>query len=197
MMIKSDIDKALEPLLKVFNELNISFYICGSLASSAFGISRTTQDIEMVSNISKDSVNILFERLKKDYFIDSEMILTAIDTQASFNLIHLETMLKIDIFIHKDEIYHQTAFNRIQKNRLEQNDNSIQLFISSPEDVIISKLIRYKAGNEISERQWLDILGVIKVQKEKLDKEYLRHWSGELGVYQLLTKAFTDCDLKI
>lgn len=195
MSLKSDFDKALEPLLKIFSELDISYYICGSLASSAFGISRTTQDIDMVSNINMSLVEILFESLKKDYFIDSEMIREAIDTHSSFNLIHLETMLKIDIFIQKDEIYHRTALNRIQKNKLEQNENSIQVFISSPEDIILSKLVWFKAGNEISERQWLDIIGVIKVQQKNLDLEYLTHWANELNVEKLLKKAFSECEL--
>ena len=194
MKTKSEIDRALEPLIKIINEFGITYYICGSLASSAYGISRTTQDIDMVSNISKDFVNILFEKLKEEYFIDKDMIHEAIMSRTSFNIIHLETMFKIDIFIHTDEIYYKTAFSRIQKSRLEENENSIQVFISSPEDVILSKLVWFKAGNEISERQWLDILGVLKVQINNLDTGYLKHWAKELNVYKLLEKAFEECD---
>lgn len=195
--MKSDIDMALEPLIKIFKELSISYYICGSVASSAFGISRTTQDIDIVSNIKIESVDTIFEILKKEYFIDKEMILDAINTKTSFNLIHLETMLKLDIFILKNENYHLMTLSRAIEDRLEQNEDSLRIFLSTPEDIILSKLIWYKMGDEISERQWLDIRGVIKIQSKNLDLEYLMQWAKELKVFSLLTKAFSECDIQI
>jgi len=197
MMEKSEIELALEPVIKAFDEMGISYYLCGSLASSAYGLSRTTQDIDLVSDISIEHVNSLVEKLKEKYFIDSEMLRDAIKSETSFNLIHLDTMFKIDIFILKEDPYSKESFNRIQEDSLDQGKNSLKIFISSPEDVILSKLIWFKLGNEISERQWLDVLGVIKIQGDNLDKEYLIQWAKQKDIYDLLRKAFKECDYQI
>lgn len=196
-MEKSEIELALEPIINVFDEMGISYYLCGSLASSAYGLSRTTQDIDLVSDISMGHVNSFVEKLKEKYFIDAEMIRDAIKSETSFNLIHLDTMFKIDIFILKVDPYSKTSFNRIQEDSLDQGKDSLKIFISSPEDVILSKLIWFKLGSEISERQWLDILGVIKIQGDNLDKEYLIQWSKQRDIYDLLRKAFKECDYQI
>ena len=196
-MEKSEIELALEPIINVFDEMGISYYLCGSLASSAYGLSRTTQDIDLVSDISMGHVNSFVEKLKEKYFIDAEMIRDAIKSETSFNLIHLDTMFKIDIFILKVDSYSKTSFNRIQEDSLDQGKDSLKIFISSPEDVILSKLIWFKLGSEISERQWLDILGVIKIQGDNLDKEYLIQWSKQRDIYDLLRKAFKECDYQI
>ena len=125
------------------------------------------------------------------------MIRDAIKSETSFNLIHLDTMFKIDVFILKEDPYSKASFNRIQEDSLDQGKDSLKIFISSPEDVILSKLIWFKLGSEISERQWLDILGVIKIQGDNLDKEYLIQWSKQRDIYDLLRKAFKECDYQI
>ncbi len=86
------------------------------------------------------------------------MIVDALKTKRSFNILHLETMLKIDVFILKDQPYHLKAFERKIKDKLEEDPAAINVFICSPEDIILNKLEWYKLGGEISEHQWLDIL---------------------------------------
>lgn len=195
-MNMSEISLTIEPLISAFEEIGIPYYICGSIASSAYGISRATQDIDFVSDISKESVEILVEKLKDKYFIDADMIKDAIDSQSSFNLIHLKTMMKVDVFILKNNLFHRKTIQRKIKDNLDENEDSIEIFLCSPEDVILSKLIWYVSGNEISERQWLDIIGVIKVQQKNLDLEYLNHWATELNIERLLQKAFLECDFQ-
>jgi hypothetical protein len=124
------------------------------------------------------------------------MIAEAIRTNSSFNLIHLETMIKIDVFIHKDEPYSLEALQRIRKDTLEDTAN-LEFYFSSPEDIIISKLQWYKIGDLVSERQWLDVIGVIKVQGDSLDKKYLKGWSKKLGLSSLLKEAFDAADVKL
>jgi len=113
-MIKNEIISAIEPLIKAFDELGISYYIGGSIASSAYGKARATMDVDMVLNLQTFHVKFLSEKLNKIYYLDEEMILDAIKTGSSFNLIHLETMLKIDAFILKVQPYQQTAFERVK-----------------------------------------------------------------------------------
>ena len=191
-MKKSEIQEALKPIVKIFEELGISYYIGGSVASSVYGIARATMDIDLVSNLNQTHINLLVQKLKHLYFIDENMILDAIKTNSSFNIIYLETMMKIDIFILRGKKYYKKAFERRRKDFISDEPDSIQVYLCSAEDTILNKLEWYKSGGCISERQWKDILGVIKVQGDLLDKEYLTNWSKELGVSELLEKAMLE-----
>ena len=108
-MNKSDIATILEPVVKTFEELGVLYYVGGSVASSAYGIARATLDVDLVSNLQSHQVNLLVEKLKPAYFIDSKMILDAIKTRSSFNIIHLDSMMKIDVFILIDKPYPQKS----------------------------------------------------------------------------------------
>lgn len=196
-MKKSEIITALEPVIKAFEEFEISYYIGGSVASSAFGTPRTTLDVDLISALSPFHIEPLVNRLNKEYFIDAEMIMDALKTKTSFNIIHFQTMLKIDVFILKDQLYQQTAFKRKIKDKLGEETDSIKVFLCSPEDLILNKLEWYRAGGETSERQWLDVQGIIKVQQNSLDKEYLKKWAKEINVFDLLEKSFFECNIEL
>jgi len=186
-----DILVALKPVINIFEKLSIPYYIGGSIASSIYGIARATMDIDIVAKIEIHHIPGLKQHLKNDYYIDEDMIMEAIRNKSSFNLIHLETVLKIDVFIYKDESYQRHALQRKLKDTLEDNSDT-SFFFSSPEDIIINKLIWYKMGGEVSDRQWLDVIGVIKVQGDSLDKNYLTDWSQKLQILKLLNKAFNE-----
>ena len=78
----------------------------------------------------------------------------------------------------------------------EDDDMKTSMYFSSPEDVIISKIQWYELGGRVSERQWLDIIGVIKVQENALEKEYLRAWAQQLGIAELLKCAYHDAGIE-
>ena len=124
------------------------------------------------------------------------MILDAIKRKSSFNIIHLETMFKIDIFLKKGSLYDEEAFKRKRKENLDEESKDAEFFISSSEDIILNKLGWFRMGGEIAERQWNDILGVIKVQSKLLDKKYRFKWAGELGIKDLLEKVFNEAQEK-
>ena len=196
-MNKNEIVDALEPLIKAFDDLGILYYIGGSVASSAYGISRTTLDVDMVLSLLPDHIPLLVRKLKSSYYIDPDMITDAIQKHSSFNLLHLATMLKIDVFILQDKPYPQKAFERKIQDKLDDSPEALSIYLCTPEDVILNKLEWYKAGGEVSERQWSDIIGVIKVQGDSLDKEYLKFWSKELEVFYLLEEAFIETGIKL
>ena len=100
-----DIFLALQPVLKAFENLSIPYYIGGSVASSIYGMARATMDVDIVADLRISHINRLKQILEIEYYIDNEMIADAIRSASSFNLIHLETMIKIDVFLHKDEPY--------------------------------------------------------------------------------------------
>ena len=191
-MKKPDILAALDPVVKAFEKIGVSYYLGGSVASSAYGIARATLDVDLVADLSAQHVNPLTEMLKADYYIDKEMILDAIKRRSSFNIIHLETMLKVDIFIIKDRPYDGVAFQRKRKDTLDEEQGAAEFYFASPEDIILNKLEWFQMGGKVSERQWHDVLGIMKVQSELMDKEYLRHWAKKLGISDLLEQAFRD-----
>jgi hypothetical protein len=196
-MNKNEIISAIEPIINAFDELRIPYYIGGSIASSAYGTARSTLDVDLVINLLPAHIKPLTEKLKNEYYVDVEMIEDAIKTKSSFNLLHLQTMLKIDVFILKDHAYSYKEFERKVKDKLEDDEKAINIYLCSAEDIILNKLEWYKLGGEISERQWSDILGVIKVQSENLDKEYLINWAKQLEVFDLLVKSFDKCNIKL
>jgi len=102
----------------------------------------------------------------------------------------------MDVDIIADS-YHKSAIARRLKDRLVEDDQNSAFFLCSPEDVILSKLRWYEAGGRPSERQWLDVLGVIKVQSDSLNREYLVKWSNTLGVFDLLGQAFCESGVKL
>ena len=181
-------------VVKVFEKLGIAYYIGGSLASSAYGIARATLDVDIIADIKSEQVSDIFDSLNEEFYIDIEMIQDAIQHQSSFNLIHLETMFKIDVFILKNRQFDRQAFlRRVQKTVAE--DTSQQLFFATPEDIILNKLEWYKIGEEVSDRQWNDIIGVLKVQGSGLDMVYLKKWAKELSVSILLKKAVDEAGI--
>jgi hypothetical protein len=191
-----DIFLALQPVLKAFENLSIPYYIGGSVASSIYGMARATMDVDIVADLKISHINRLKQILENEYYIDNEMIADAIRSASSFNLIHLETMIKIDVFLHKEDPYAEMALQRKRKDTLEELDK-VEFYFSSPEDIIVAKVQWYKIGGFVSERQWLDVIGVIKVQGDLLDKKYLKRWSQKLGLAALMQKAFDEAGVKL
>lgn len=192
-MKKPDIIIALDMVVDCFEKLSIAYYIGGSVASSAYGIARATMDVDVVADIKIHQVDRLVETLEKDYYINAETVRDAIHRSASFNLIHLDTMIKIDVFIVQNRPYDSKAMARRQYNTLDEK-SSRRFYLSSPEDIILGKLQWYHAGGRVSQQQWKDILGVLKVQTGKLDVEYLKVWASKLNLSDLLNLSFEDAD---
>ncbi len=190
-MIDKDILELIKPIIDCFVDLNISYYVGGSIASSAYGFPRTTVDADFGTEITHKHVPELVKRLEKDYFIQESAIRDAIKNQNSFNIIHLETMFKIDVFVSKRRRFDHEANSRKRKEFLDES-KQFAFYLSSPEDTILYKLEWYKIGGCVSERQWNDLVGVLKVQKHKLEKDYLLNWAKELEISDLLEKAFIE-----
>jgi hypothetical protein len=178
-------------VVKVLEKLGIEYFIGGSLASSAFGIARATLDADIIAGVKPEHVSPISELLQEEFYADAQMISDAIKQSSSFNLIHFATMFKVDVFVLQETPFEmQVLARRIKKPVTE--DAAIQLFFATPEDIILSKLVWFKKGGSVSDRQWGDILGIMKVQGEKLDKAYIMHWAKNLEVDRLLAKAFNE-----
>lgn len=154
-------------------------------------------DVAIIADIKIENISFLKQIFENEYYIDENMIKDSIRSFSSFNLIHLETMIKIDVFIHKHQSYQEESLHRKQKDTLEDSENASEFYFSSPEDTILNKLQWYEMGNRISEQQWLDVIGVIKVQQKNLDDGYLLKWGKDLGLLDLLTTAFQEAGLEL
>ena len=194
-MCKPDIILTIEPLIDVFRDLKIPYCISGSVASSAKGIPRTTIDVDIVTIIPPGLVSALEKKLANTYYISKEAVIDAIKNQSSFNLIHLETLIKVDVYMMKTNAYDIVAFSRKSTDSINNEHPEEQFYMASSEDIILSKLNWYKMGFEVSERQWDDIIGVLKIQKDSLDFDYLQKWAANLKITDLLTKAYQQTDI--
>lgn len=125
--------------------------------------------------------------------MDAEAARHAVRRRASFNILH-ETMLKVDLFVLGD-----SAFDREQLRRrvpIAVSPGSEQLVcVSSPEDLVLRKLAWYRAGGGASDRQWRDVLGVLKVQRGRTDLAYLRRWGEALGLGDLVGRALSEAEV--
>lgn len=186
----NETEQAIEKLASVFNQLAIPYRIVGSVASSAQGMVRATLDINMVVAVETKHILLLASGLGDDYYLDEEMMREAIERGSSFNLVHKDTFIKVDIFILGKRPYDVASFER---ERLEKLDN-LTLSFKTPEDVILGKLEWFVQTDKTSDRQWRDIVGLIKVQGNGLDVDYMRRWATELGVLELLEQSLRDAE---
>ena len=182
------------PVVALFDSFQVPYFIGGSLASSAHGVSRSTLDVDLVADLNLDHVEPLVSALQQDYYIDAGMITEAISRKSCFNVIHLASVLKIDVFAVKDRQYDRQSLTRAERIPLTRQPGAAEFLVASPEDIILNKLEWFRIGDEISERQWNDVLGVMRLQREALDKSYLQRWATEIGVKDLLDKAWHQAD---
>ena len=183
--------QALAPVIATLDKLSITYYVGGSVASSVYGVARTTLDADLVALLRDEHVGALVEELRAGYYVSAPMIRSAIKSHSRFNVIHLATMFKVDVFTVKSRPFDQSALQRIRKDTL-GSEEPLEVFVASAEDVLLNKLEWYRIGEEISERQWTDVLGVLRVQRNVLDYEYLRRWATDLEVLDLLERACTE-----
>jgi len=169
----------------VLETLGIPYLIGGSLASTLYGMVRTTQDSDIVAEMKPEHLQPFVSALQDEFYLDEEMIAESIQRHSSFNIIHRETMFKVDVFIPSPSPFLQSQLIRAQMQTF-LFDTEVSAKFASPEDVILAKLEWYRLGGEVSERQWRDVLGVLKTRAGELDLEYLRKWANELKIIDLL-----------
>jgi hypothetical protein len=180
---------ALKRILEAFDRLEIPYTVVGSVASSVYGIPRTTMDVDLVADLRADQIDPLAAELQADFYVDPQLMKDAFEQGRAFNVIHLGSSYKIDIFPLGRDAYSQEAFGR---RRLAETKAAggepIECALATAEDTILSKLRWYRAGGEISETQWNDLHGIFLVSGAGLDRDYLRLWAPRLGVADLLDR---------
>lgn len=175
----------------VLERLGVEYLVGGSLATSLHGIPRATLDVDIVADLRITHLNGFVAALKDSFFVDADMVRDAVRRRASFNILHLATMFKVDVFVADEDDLLAAELARRQRVRVLE-DPPADVFVATPEDMVLQKLIWYRAGGGVSDRQWGDVIGVIKTQGAKLDLAYLRLWAPRKGVADLLDRALTE-----
>lgn len=190
-------DDILEVTLRVAeicDRLELPYVIGGSLASSLHGIPRSTLDVDVVVRLTQEDVAPLIAAFGADFYLDEAAIRDAVARGTSFNLISLASYLKADVFVAKDDEVSRLQLARAQRYPL--GDPPRTLAVASAEDVVAQKLHWFALGDRVSERQWSDALGVLKVAGPRLDLVYLRRVSRLIGVEDVLRDALAEAGLE-
>ncbi|PIV26974.1 MAG: hypothetical protein COS37_03635 [Anaerolineae bacterium CG03_land_8_20_14_0_80_58_20] len=191
MTMQGEATRIILLVTQALEQIGISYAVGGSLASSIHGVMRSTLDADIVADMKLEHIKPLVAALSKEFYADDEMIKDAIEHHSSFNLIHYETAFKVDIFTRKLRAFDQMQLER-RRTSVIATDPEYSVYVVSPEDIILSKLEWYRMGGEVSDRQWRDILGVLKTRAGELEMDYLRKWANELKVADLLEHALKE-----
>ncbi len=171
--------------VEILDVLNIPYMVTGSFAVNFYGIPRTTHDIDLVVQIRSADATRLAQSFSADFYAEPEFMRQAIDQQFMFNVIDPSSGLKIDFWILKREPYDAERFRR----RRQQMVFGHAVWMPSPEDVILSKLLWYKEAQ--TDKHLNDARGVWDMQKESLDRDYLRAWAMRLSILTFLEQLET------
>jgi len=174
-----------------FARLGIAYALGGSWASSFYGEPRATRDADVTVEPFPGREAALVAGFGPDYYISLEAVKEAVRERRTFNIINTIAGFKVDAFVRDDAAFRRSIMAR-RAPITAPTDPWHPLVMVSPEDTILLKLEWYRLGGEASERQWLDILGVLRVQAGRLDEAYLDRWAAELGVADLLGDARRD-----
>jgi hypothetical protein len=186
-----DLVAALSPVSAALNKLGIRHYVGGSVASSFHGASRSTMDVDVVAEMTDSAVSGFLQCFGADFYVSEAAIRDAIRRKSCFNLIHLPTSFKVDVFVSRQRPFDVTAMNRATVERL-GDSQMLEIRMATAEDAIISKLEWYRKTNETSERQWDDVTRLLKLLGDAVDTEYLNESAESVGVQDLLERLLSE-----
>lgn len=172
----------------ILESLGLRYSIGGSLASSFSGEPRSTLDVDIVVEMTDADVDRLAPLLKDEFYSDEQALRRAVRDRSTANLIEHRSSIKIDLFVAGGTILDEQLLQRRLAVRL--GDPPVTLYIHTPEDTLLQKLRWFRLGGEVSDRQWRDVISIIRVQGQRLDRRYLKNGAARLGVEDLLTRAF-------
>jgi len=187
----TDPGHALGSLAAALDAQAIPYMIGGSMASGIFGVYRSSLAVDLVADIRLSQVAGLAQKLSGEFYADADMMRDTITAARSFNPIHFASSYKFDIFPLSADSFQRGQFARRQVKEIVLGSAKLALPVATAEDTLLMKLVWYRAGGEVSERQWNDVRGILAVQRERLDRSYLHQWAAHLKVADLLDAVET------
>jgi len=167
-----------------------AYFVGGSLASSLQGEPRATNDIDLVIDVPAARISDLVDALGDDFEVDVDMLRDALLNARSCNIFYLPTVVKLDLFAVGRSPFDASEFGR--RSRVLVRPPEGTLVVKSPEDTVLRKLLWYVGGGSISERQWRDVVEVLRVSGPAMDRSYLESWADRLHLRELLGRAIGE-----
>ncbi|HUG27691.1 MAG TPA: hypothetical protein VMK53_05275 [Gemmatimonadales bacterium] len=180
-----DLTQVVTTVTGVLETHRVPYFITGSLASSAHAEFRATNDLDIVADFTTANLRDLMQAFDAEFYADAEQAAACVQQGHSFNLIHRRSYLKVDFFPAV------SAFNRKAIERAEVvvlGAGGPALRVATREDILLAKLQWYRLGDESSEQQRRDIVGIVSLNRDRLDRAYLGRWARELKVEDLLDR---------
>jgi len=184
-----DVLDALAEVAAAFTALGVRWYVGGSVASAARGVARASLDVDVVADLRPEHAAPLATKLRQTCYLSEDAVHDAIRRRGSFNVVYLPTALKIDVFLPQDRAFDRAALERAVPVPLDPDGIGPAYPVASSEDVVLAKLEWFRAGGEVSERQWGDLLGVLRISGTSVDRRYLERMAASLGLSALLDRA--------
>jgi hypothetical protein len=179
----------------ILERLDIPYYIGGSLASSLLGESRYSEDLDLIITMTSHQEATLLQALAECFYVSETVIHEALQGRSlSFNIISLNSGEKIDLFISQVDDF---AVSKMTRRFRYSMPDGAQLWLCTAEDMILQKLVGFQMSANESQKQWRDVLGMLKLQGEKLDFTYLRTWAKALGLASELSTALDEAGLSV
>jgi hypothetical protein len=164
---------------RALERLGIPYFVGGSLASSAHGVARATLGADIVARLEPEQAQRFVGELGQGFYADVDAIADAARRRSSFNVVHIATA------------YDDLEMERSQPQVLDEETGDTIRFCTA-EDTLLAKLSWFRQGGELSERQWRDVLGILRISGPVLDHGYLVRWAGMLSVADLLDRAHAE-----
>ena len=188
MPLDQDLKLTLASIGGALESIGVTWAIGGSFASTIHGEPRSTNDIDVVARLAARDARRLVVALGDDFYADESMIAEAIAANESFNVIDQRTFLKVDVFVPRpgplgeDQLIRRQAYTLL---------DGPALYVLGPEDTALQKLRWYQLTGETSDRQWRDIMGVLRVTRD-VDAAYMRDVANRTGLSVLLERALLE-----
>lgn len=183
----------LRDVATILDRLAVPWVLGGSLASSIYGEPRPTNDIDLAVQISVDDIDRLVGAFEEDFYIDAGMISDAIRHSSSFNLIHYASSFKIDMFVSGDSILDRRQMESRERKQMPDVDD-LAVWIAPPMEQVLRKVWWFQQGSGVSDRQWRDVMYMLKQQEKTIDHVVLLAVGRDVGIGDLVERALRQLD---